>query len=473
MRLGKLALAAVGALIIAPTLGAAPAFAATHAWGKAIQVPGIAALNSAGDAETTSVSCATSGNCSAGGFYTATGQVTQQAFVVTQTAGTWGQAVEVPGSAALNAGGLAEVNSVSCASAGNCAVGGVYTDSTGVMQAFVVSQVNGIWGQAIEVPGTAAVNVHGAQVNSVSCASAGNCAAGGFYADSSGSQQPFVANETAGTWDQAVEVPGVAAAGGALESLSCPAAGDCTAVGGAGNGTAPAFVARESGGTWSDAQAFPGLAALGGGTNATASSVSCSSPGNCTAGGSLTDSSGSALTFVASESKGTWGQAEQVPGIAALGTGGGSVNSVSCTSAGDCTAAGDYIYSSGQSAFFQGFAVTQSGGTWGTAETIPGLSSLNKGDAQAFSVSCASKGNCALAGYYQAGKTAASFRPFVANQVNGLVQTAHEVPGIGAMDVGGSSEALTVSCARGGTCVLGGWYSSARFILQGFVDSQG
>jgi hypothetical protein len=38
--------------------------------------------------------------------------------------GTWGTAQEVPGTAALNIGGAAQVNSVSCGSAGNCSAGG-------------------------------------------------------------------------------------------------------------------------------------------------------------------------------------------------------------------------------------------------------------------------------------------------------------------------------------------------------------
>jgi hypothetical protein len=54
----------------------------------------------------------------------------------------------------------------------------------------------GTWGTAREVPGTAALNHGDAQVNSVSCASAGNCAAGGWYTDSSGHTQAFVVNET-------------------------------------------------------------------------------------------------------------------------------------------------------------------------------------------------------------------------------------------------------------------------------------
>jgi hypothetical protein len=96
----------------------------------------------------------------------------------------WGNAEEVPGTAALNQGGNAFITSVSCGSAGNCGAGGYYRDSSGHFQAFVVSQVNGTWHTAIEVPGTAALNQGGnAEIASVSCASAGNCGAGGYYRD--------------------------------------------------------------------------------------------------------------------------------------------------------------------------------------------------------------------------------------------------------------------------------------------------
>ena len=54
--------------------------------------------------------------------------------------GTWGIAEEVPGTAALNKAGGAEISSVSCASAGNCSAGGYYVDASGRQQAFVVSE---------------------------------------------------------------------------------------------------------------------------------------------------------------------------------------------------------------------------------------------------------------------------------------------------------------------------------------------
>ena len=48
---------------------------------------------------------------------------------------SWGKSLEVPGTAGLNVGGAATVNSVSCASAGNCVAGGSYVDGSSHRQA--------------------------------------------------------------------------------------------------------------------------------------------------------------------------------------------------------------------------------------------------------------------------------------------------------------------------------------------------
>jgi hypothetical protein len=113
--------------------------------------------------------------------------------VASEANGAWHTAVRT---AALNKGAYAAVASVSCGSAGNCVAGGRYTDGSGHTQAFVASDANGAWQAAIEVPGTATLNKGGnAGVLSASCASAGNCAAGGFYTDRSGHQQAIVASQ--------------------------------------------------------------------------------------------------------------------------------------------------------------------------------------------------------------------------------------------------------------------------------------
>ncbi len=142
------------------------------------------------------MSCAWAGSCAAGGFY-ADGSGHHQAFVASERNGAWHAAIEVPGTGALNKGRVAGVGSVSCASAGNCAAGGSYIDGSGDQQVFVASERNGAWHAAIEVPGSAALIKGGrAGVLSVSCASAGSCAAGGPYMDGSGHFQAFVVSQT-------------------------------------------------------------------------------------------------------------------------------------------------------------------------------------------------------------------------------------------------------------------------------------
>jgi cytochrome c551/c552 len=373
-------------------------------WGSATEVPGTAALNKGGVAAIISVSCATAGNCSAGGSYV-DGSGHGQVFVVGEANGVWGTAKEVPGTAALNKGGVTHFASVSCATAGNCSAGGDYVDGSGHGQAFVATEANGAWGTAKEVPGTAALNKGGAvEIDSVSCATAGNCSAGGYYKDGSGHQQAFVVGETNGAWGTAKEVPGTAALnkGGVAEiaSVSCATAGNCSAGGlyADGSGHTQVFVVGEANGAWGTAKEVPGTAALNKGGAAATASVSCATAGNCSAGGSYLDGSSHQQVFVVGEVNGVWGTAKEVPGTAVLNTVGfASLHSISCATPGSCSAVGFYNDSAGQ----QAFVVSKTNGTWGTAEEVPGTAALNKdGRASANSVSCAAAGKCSAGGNY-------------------------------------------------------------------------
>jgi hypothetical protein len=202
--------AAAGCTAGGPTASsAAPAASGAPAsghWGPAVPVPGLGGrgLNAGGQAWVTSVSCASAGNCAAGGSYK-DGHGHSLVFVAGERNGQWGTAIEIPATAQLNAGGYPQVSSVSCPSAGNCAAGGWYLDSSHNRHAFIVSERNGRWGTAIEIPGTRARS----WVNAVSCGSVGNCAADGGYIGNSGSIRPFVASEQDGRW-AATEVPGIA-----------------------------------------------------------------------------------------------------------------------------------------------------------------------------------------------------------------------------------------------------------------------
>ena len=95
-----------------------------------------------------------------------------------------------------------DVNSVSCAAAGNCAVGGDLEHMPADTQGFVVSETNRRWGKAIEMPGPGTLIKSGdTQVNSVSCPSAGRCAAGGdslWYSHNRYYSQGFVTQNGGG-----------------------------------------------------------------------------------------------------------------------------------------------------------------------------------------------------------------------------------------------------------------------------------
>jgi D-alanine-D-alanine ligase-like ATP-grasp enzyme len=477
-RLAVIAATAAAAALLA---GASPAAAqaagaraaSSGTWGTAEEVPGTAALNQGGGAAVQSVSCASAGNCSAAGDYSDSGGGSQ-AFVVSQVNGTWGNAIEVPGTASLNQGGFADFDSVSCASAGNCSAGGSYADSSGGFQAFVVSQKGGTWGTAKEV--AAALNTGGiAQVNSVSCASAGNCSAGGYYGGSA--ETPFVVSQVHGTWGTPVTIPGSVSGGifGMVLSVSCASAGNCSA-GGAyttSSGRA-AFVVSQVGGAWGTPVVVNGTS-----TRATVTSVSCAAAGSCSAGGSFTDSSGHQQAFVVNQIHGTWGTAKEVPGTATLNQGGsaqiggvcfgeGDCGTVSCASAGNCTASGTYTDSSGHQ---QAFVVTRAGGRWGTAKEVPGTATLNTGGkASISSLSCASAGNCSAGGFYK--DSSGHQQAFVVSQVNGIWGTAKKVPGTATLNTGGNASIQSVSCPSAGNCGAGGAYTDSSGNLQAFVVSQ-
>ena len=263
-------------------------------------------LNKGSFGKVTSLSCTFLGTCAAGGFYT-DAKGGRQAFVVTQADGNWGSMQEVAGS--LNKGEMAQVNQVSCGvspkleSIITCAAVGFYTTSAGLGQAFTATMANGKWGTAVQVPGSAALNKGGfAELNSVSCPTAGNCSAGGGYADTETTTQPFVVTEMNGTWGKAIEVPG--------------------------------------------------SATLNTGKDMLVMDVSCVSPGTCSAAGDFHTSNHSEGVWAASQKGGRWGSAGTIPGLSGLATGGqAEVNGLSCATSGSCGLVGDYFTPGSQQPF--------------------------------------------------------------------------------------------------------------------------
>src|SRR5260221_14761863 len=73
----------------------------------------------------------------------------------------WGRAIEVPGLGTLNAGGEAQVSAVSCASAGNCAAGGSEEGRAGQYRRWRGSPEHYHKGKGDGGPGTGARNADG------------------------------------------------------------------------------------------------------------------------------------------------------------------------------------------------------------------------------------------------------------------------------------------------------------------------
>ena len=392
---------------------------------------------------------------------------------------TWGGATFVPGLGVLNAGGSAGVESLSCTSAGNCAAVGDYTAAHGNGQGFAVSERNGKWARAAELPGLGALNTGGgADVLSVSCASAGNCAVAGYYSWSVAyfRTAPFVASESGGKWAKAVALPN----DGYADAVSCPSPGNCLA---GGQGAAQydyydngdALMISESAGKWGSAGPVPGISALeGDDSSGEAASwittVDCALAGNCVIGGNYVDGNGDQHGFVADELNDVWGSAIEVPGLASLTeTGGASeVTSVSCGSAGNCAAGGGYTDSSGHQ---QAFVATEHAGVWGSASEVRGVGALNAGGfATVSSVSCRSAASCAIGGSYR--DRAGHQQGFVAAELSGAWARAVEVPGLGALNTSGSAAVNSVSCATASTCAAGGYYAGRSGHHQGFMVTE-
>jgi hypothetical protein len=331
-------------------------------WGKAIRVPGLDALNTGKDEDLTSISCTAGGSCAAGGSYEVASPRGADAFVVSERNGHWGRAIPVPG---LKASGFARLRTLTCISPGNCSAGGNFRVGTN-QAGFVVSEKNGRWGKAIEVPGLGALSVGGdSEVDQVTCPSTVSCVAGGIYSGNHDDIEAFVVSEKNGTWGKAIAVPALKNlnAGGIadIESISCPAPGDC-AVGGTYKDARfefQGYVASEKNGIWGKAIEIPNLGRLNVGGNVDIVQVGCRTAGNCVAGGDYLTAPGEdsdTNAFVASESKGRWGKATQVPGLSTLNIGSASVNVISCPRSRPCTAFGSY---ENHSRRFSAFEVSQ------------------------------------------------------------------------------------------------------------------
>ena len=315
------------------------------------------------------MSCPSVNNCVIVGSFD---DESEHGFIMSESNGTWGSpaVIDYPSS-----GTPARLTNVSCPSVGNCTAVGSFQDGFNTYT-FALSERNGQWGTGEQLASSDFV-----APNALSCWAPGYCTL--IVEDVTQGSIPAVMNQTNYVWDASptpLSFP-TYPSNNYLQSISCPSAGNCTAIG--TNNVNFGIAIEERNGSW---QEGTNLANPPGYATAQLTSVSCSSPGNCTAVGSVSDHApdgapvhgvpiileqGAGIT----ESNGVWGAYSIIPNP--TGETVSVLNGVSCTSPGNCTAVG---FSGAQPPSAPtlngaphyggvrsstGISLTESSGTWG------------------------------------------------------------------------------------------------------------
>ena len=364
----------------------------------------------------------------------------QRTYVLAQEGGTWrSDAVTLPAGASSTP--WPDLASVSCGSPGNCAAVGAY-EIPAFAKPLVVTESNGTWlaGTEPQPPAKSAttsdrnISTPGNKLSLVSCPSAGNCTAVGSYTDKNAAagEYPWVLEETAGQW-----APGVAA--------RLPA--DSNPHGDSARGAAPFF-------------GFTGL--------------SCPSVGNCTAVGGYSGKVDVEEGLILTERNGTWsrGVTAPLPPHAVPNSEPNELNSpiasVSCAAPDDCAAIGSYVLKVG--GMPHGLLLSERSGTWKASALVLPAHAQAPGGVFLSSVTCPSRGNCVAIGFYGShGKTHGLIVPERAGKWGRGVNAA--LPA-GAAFAGSQHTFLNaVSCGSASRCTVVGTYTTRAGASQGLTVS--
>ena len=453
MRLKKWLGAAVSAVALAGTVtgvaigGSGVADAATQpaggTWGTAQPFPGFSARDAVLDAAT----CPSLGNCVVVGY---TSDAVSTPIVGSQVNGRWGSSQALSWPASLGSGSFRAFTSVSCGAPGDCTAAGWYIGTDQVATAFYVSETAGAWGTPTPVasPDQPAGTV--SNVNGLSCPAVGYCTIAGEYVDAAqdggNTRAPFTLDEVNGTWGTPQPVAGLAGlpSGGVfalLNSVSCAAAGNCTAsgvVGGAMGGDTYAggpFVVTEAGGVWGNAQP------LQSGSSVEDPVVSCPDAADCTVAGQA-----GVGVYTFDEANGGWGQGQAL--TLALPADAMSPPLLGCRSAGNCVIAGTMQYRQGTNEFTVPFAATEtSGGAWQAADRLPGFRlGIQVGTE---GLSCVPDGDCTIAGTSLADDNTDAVWTSVSGTDGSIGTLRQDYQSTGSTDV------YSLSCPQDGYCMLG------------------
>lgn len=376
------------------------------------------------------------------------------ASTVTWSAGT----LSIPSNLGIANG---QVTLLSCVSANNCLAGGWYysTAANGV-QTFLGREVNRSWETATSVPDNSGGSNF--EVNAVSCATS-ECA--GVGSNSLGARilrydwNSRVATSFPVTFaNQTLDT-----AHSMLKDVSCISDGNCVAGGyvnvTAGTNSTALLVDSESAGTWANAIqiALPNTVGANAGVNA--GQVGCISTARCVYVGSFNTKEGQARPFIAIRQNGAWQSAlsPAMPSNASV-LGSQTLNELSCVTGGTCTAVGAYHTTKGT---LVPYSVTITATTVGAGIQIP-LPTNAAPAPKAFlfgfhGLDCVSVGNCSFGAQYSYQVNGVKhFGGFLTSEVNGVWNTRSKATFMqvppSADSAGQYGGVVGMSCWSAGNC---------------------
>jgi hypothetical protein len=334
---------------------------------------------------------------------------------------------------------FSDLNGVSCTSAGACTAVGGYgtTPSNGLTLA---ERWNGTSWTVRSTPNPAGATNSG--LLGVSCVSASACIAVGGYDTSPSKERTLAERWNGSSWTIRATPDPTGATRSELSGVSCISATACTAVGDSENGSneTATLAERWNGTSW----AIQPTADPTGTKYASLSSVSCTSAGACTAVGSYDTRAHKQRTLVERWNGSSWAiQLTRDP----TGALAGGLTGVSCTSANACTAVGSFEMST--SFTIETLAESWSGASW----TIrPSPDPAGAQDSYLLGDSCHSASACTAVGLYE---TSSGAEETLAESWNGSSWAIQSTPN----PTGSTYSSLYgVSCPSASHCAAAGGY---------------
>lgn len=258
------------------------------------------AIGTAPNVTVTALSCGSASRCVLGGSFSDSAGL-YQAFAATWNGSSW--VLEVIGQSA-NTGGDGTITAVRCVATACYGVGSITTQQ--LSQQGFVAKISGSGSPTFTATATDITSATASTALALDCASATSCEVGGSFIDTSGGQQAFVGHyDGVKVVDQ--EIVGAENTGGyaTVSAMQCPSPSTCVAVGSlvTSGGDAPGFAVVLNGTPVSAVPVTTGVAVA---TATQLNGMTCSSVQSCVAVGVVVDANSKQHPFVTNFDGTSW-----------------------------------------------------------------------------------------------------------------------------------------------------------------------